>query len=361
MASSTLRVLQLTVDGYDRNQAHPLNSPLNRCTLISEVCRPPLQQFARFLRYAVPYRARIALSIACLFLIALLNAVSVGSLQPVFDGLFASEGGGSGISLPAPIKALLGERLVQLQTFLQAHRISVLTFIGAALFLVFLAKGVLTYLQQLQMRYVSEGSSGTSGTTSMRTSKPCPLSFFTRRSTGEIMSRLSSDVETLGDASTELFRNALREPLNIVGLIVLLFMIKWQLALLSLVVLPVAILPIVKFGSKIRRRGTRVQEWRAELNTILQETISGIRIVKAFGMEEYEKRRFREASDQVFRGHHADRGGWMRLTSPVLEVLGCHRDRHRLLGRRLPGHHPRASPPGPSWPSSGRWPRCINP
>jgi subfamily B ATP-binding cassette protein MsbA len=74
--------------------------------------------------------------------------------------------------------------------------------------------------------------------------------------------------------------------------------------------------PIVKFGTKIRRRGTRVQEWRAEVSTILQETISGIRIVKAFGMEEYEKGRFREASEQVFRS-------FMRiwrvyaLTSPV--------------------------------------------
>jgi subfamily B ATP-binding cassette protein MsbA len=148
-----------------------------------------------------------------------------------------------------------------------------------------------------------------------------PLRFFTQRQTGEIMSRFSADIETLGDASTELFRNALKEPLNILGFVVLLLMIKWQLAVLCLIILPVAMFPIVKFGAKIRRRGTRVQEWRAEVSTILQETISGIRIVKAFGMEEYEKGRYREASDQVFRS-------FMRiwrvdaLTSPVLEVLG---------------------------------------
>src|SRR5574337_1334159 len=148
-----------------------------------------------------------------------------------------------------------------------------------------------------------------------------PLDFFVRRSTGEIMSRLNSDVEGLGDAATNLFRNALKEPFNIIGLIVLLFLIKWQLALLSLLVLPVAILPIVRFGSKIRRRGTQVQEGRAELNTILKETISGVRIVKAFGMEEYERQRYRHASEQLFKAV-------MRiakvdaLTSPVLEVLG---------------------------------------
>ncbi len=281
----------------------------------------PLQQFVRFLRYAAPYRARIVFAIACLFLIALLNAVSIGALQPVFDGLFIPDGGSAGISLPAPIKAVLGDRLIRLQRLLPAERTDFLVFLGAALFAVFVAKGALTYLQQVQMRYVSEGIQRDIRDELYEHVQTLPLSFFTRRQTGEIMSRFNSDVETLGEASTELFRNALKEPLNILGLIAVLLMIKWQLALLSLVVLPVAIFPIVKFGAKIRRRGTRVQEWRAAVNTILQETISGVRVVKAFGMEEYEKRRYREASGQVFRS-------FMRiwrvdaLTSPVLEILG---------------------------------------
>ncbi|MBZ0158622.1 MAG: ABC transporter ATP-binding protein/permease [bacterium] len=281
----------------------------------------PLQQFCRLLRYASPYRARIVFAVACLLLAAILNAVSIGSLQPIFDGLFSPEGGGSGISLPGPIQALLGDRLDALQRSLQAHRISILTFIGGALFLVFLAKGALTYIQQLQMRYVAEGVQRDIRNDLYAHLHRLSISFFNRRSTGEIMSRLSSDVETLGEASTELFRNALKEPLNIVALIAVLFLIKWQLALLSLLVLPVAILPIVKFGVKIRRRGTQVQERRAALNTILHETVSGIRIVKAFSMEEYEKRRYREASDRLF-------GALMRitrvdaLTSPVLEILG---------------------------------------
>jgi subfamily B ATP-binding cassette protein MsbA len=281
----------------------------------------PWQQLRRFLRYAIPYQARIAFSVGCLLLIALLNAVSVGSLQPVFDALFSSDGTGMGISLPTPIRHLLGARLIQLQRFLDAHGVSVFHFLGVILFLVFLAKSAVTYIQQLQMRYVSEGIQRDIRNDLYSHVQTLPLNFFTRRATGDVMSRFSADIQTMGDASTELFRDALKEPLNIVGFIVVLFMIKWELALLSLVVLPVAVLPIAKFGSKIRRRGTRAQEWRAEVNTILQETVSGIRVVKAFGMEEYEKRRFREASQQVFRS-------FMRiwrvetLTSPVLEVLG---------------------------------------
>jgi len=197
----------------------------------------------------------------------------------------------------------------------------VLQFLGAILFLVFLIKSAVTYVQQLQMRHVSEGIQRDIRNELYEHVQGLPLNFFTRRATGDIMSRFSADIQTLGDASTELFRDALKEPLNILGFTVVLFMIKWELALLSLGVLPVAIVPIIKFGSKIRRRGTRAQERRAEVNTILQETITGIRVVKAFGMEEYEKRRFQVASQQVFRS-------LMRiwrvesLTSPVLEVLG---------------------------------------
>jgi subfamily B ATP-binding cassette protein MsbA len=280
-----------------------------------------LHQFVRFLRYARPYRGRIVLAIASLFLISLLNAISIGALQPVFDGLFIPDGGTAGISLPAPIKAALENQLPRLQRLLPEDRINFLALLGAVLFGVFLAKGALTYLQQVQMRYVSEAIQRDIRNELYARVQTLPLRFFTQRQTGEIMSRFSADIETLGDASTELFRNALKEPLNILGLIALLLMIKWQLAILCLIILPVAFLPIAKFGAKIRRRGTRVQEWRAEVNTILQETISGVRIVKAFGMEEYEKRRYREASDQVFRS-------FMRiwrvdaLTSPVLEVLG---------------------------------------
>ena len=95
----------------------------------------PWQQFRRFLRYAIPYRARIAFAIVCLLVIALLNAISVGSLQPVFDALFASEGAGLGISVPVPIAHMLGHRLNQLQQFLASHQVSVFHFLGAILFL----------------------------------------------------------------------------------------------------------------------------------------------------------------------------------------------------------------------------------
>ncbi|MGH7412460.1 MAG: ABC transporter ATP-binding protein [Candidatus Methylomirabilis sp.] len=282
----------------------------------------PSQQFVRLLRYAAPYRARVILAVACLFLIALLNAISIGSLQPIFDGLFGAASADQTISLPAPVARLLGGSLQRIQAFLREHQIGVITFIGGILFFVFVAKGALMYLQQILMRSVSERVKKDIRNDLYGHLQTLSLGFYTRRSTGELMSRLTFDIESLGGAATDFFRNALREPLNIIGLLILLFMIKWQLALLSLVVLPCAILPIVKFGKKIRTRGLRMHERRATLDTILEETISGVRIVKAFAMEDYERGRFAKANEAVF---HA----MMRvvkvdaLTSPVLEILGA--------------------------------------
>ena len=282
----------------------------------------PFQQFSRLLRYATPYRARIILAITCLFLIAILNAVSIGSLQPIFDGFFGGASADQAISLPGPVTRLLGGSLQRVHSFLREHQIGVITFIGAMLFVVFVAKGALMYLQHILMRSVAERVKKDIRNELYSHLQTLSLGFYTRRSTGELMSRLTFDIESLGSAATDFFRNALREPLNIIGLLVLLFMIKWQLALFSLVILPSALYPIVKFGRKIRKRGLRMHERRAELDTILQETISGVRIVKAFGMEDYERRRFAEANEQVFQA-------MMRvikvdaMTSPVLEILGA--------------------------------------
>jgi subfamily B ATP-binding cassette protein MsbA len=282
----------------------------------------PLQQFVRLLRYARPYRTRIYLAVVCLFLIAILNAISIGSLQPIFDGLFGGVTAGQTISLPAPVARLLGGSLDRIQALLREHQIGVITFIGAALFLIFVAKGGLLYLQQVLMRSVAERVKRDIRNDVYSHLQTLSLGFYTSRSTGELMSRVTFDIESLGGAATDFFRNALREPLNILGILVLLFMIKWELALFSLIILPCAIYPIVKFGKKIRKQGLQMHERRATLDTVLQETISGVRIVKAFAMEDYERRRFADANEQVFQAMirviKVD-----ALTSPVLEILGA--------------------------------------
>lgn len=279
-----------------------------------------MRRYLRLLRYAWPYRGRIATSIACLFVVSLLNAVSVASLQPVFDGLFGGEASRQMLSLPQALQPLLGGWTARAQQFMRAHQMSVLTLLAWFLLIVLVVKALMNYASVYLMRYVSERVMADVRDELYGHLHSLSLGFFLRKNTGEIVSRVTADVDALGAAVTDLFRNALREPFTIIGLVSLLFVIHWQLALASMLIFPITAIPVVKFGGKIRRRGTRVLERRAELSTVLQEGITGIRIVQAFGMEEHERRRFRAKNRELFQAIlrivRVD-----ALSAPVMEIL----------------------------------------
>jgi subfamily B ATP-binding cassette protein MsbA len=279
-----------------------------------------MDRYLRLLRYSLPYRGRIATSIACLFVASLLNAVSVASLQPAFDAMFGGMGQAQVLSLPGALQTWLGPWVVWAQGFMRTHQMSALTFLAWFLLAVLVVKALVGYVSVYLMRYVAERVMADVRDDLYGHLHSLSLRFFMRKNTGEIVSRVTADVDALGAAATDLFRNALRDPFTIVGLIAVLFLIHWKLALASLVIFPMTVIPIVKFGQKIRRRGTRVLERRAELSTVLQEGITGVRIVQAFGMEEYERQRFRAKNQELFQAI-------MRivrvdaLSSPVMEIL----------------------------------------
>jgi ATP-binding cassette, subfamily B, bacterial MsbA len=275
--------------------------------------------YLRLIRRAWPHRWRVGVSLVCAVIVSFLNAVSVASLQPVFDGLF---GQGAGISLPPAIARLLGDLPTRLMAYATANKLATLSLVVAFVLGVFLLKGALSFVDSYQMKWVAERIQADLRYDIYSHLHTLSLSYFTRTPTGEIMSRTTNDVALVGGSVTDLFRNALREPLSMAGLIALLFLINWKLALLSLVVFPAALYPIVQFGRKMRKRGGQVLQRFTELNTLLQETIAGIRIVKAFAMEDYERGRFRAQNERFFRA-------MIRislvdsLTHPVMDTLGA--------------------------------------
>jgi subfamily B ATP-binding cassette protein MsbA len=203
----------------------------------------------------------------------------------------------------------------------EADKLTVVGGICGVLLVLVLLKGVLMYFHKFIMNYVAEHVMMDVRNDLYAVVHTLSLGFFSRRPTGEIMARLTLDVNLLGDTVIIALSQALREPLYILSFGTLLFLLHWQLALLCVLVLPLTFIPIAKFGKKIRHRGLQVQERRAELNTILQEALTGIRIVKAFVAEEYERLRFNRKNRESFRASvriaRVD-----ALSSPVLEVLG---------------------------------------
>ena len=145
--------------------------------------------------------------------------------------------------------------------------------------------------------------------------------FFSQRTTGQLMSRVTNDVSQVQQAVSETIGDLLRESLALIGYAVLLFYWDYRLALVCVTGAPIVVYPLVRFGQRVRRTSRRSQEELARLSHITAEAFTGHRIVKAFGAEAHEARRFSRASDRLYRTN-------LKITStvallpPLMEFLG---------------------------------------
>jgi subfamily B ATP-binding cassette protein MsbA len=147
------------------------------------------------------------------------------------------------------------------------------------------------------------------------------LSYFDQKKSGELTSIIINDVANLRRALGTSFHQLLVEPINLLAFIILLFIISWKLALLSIVILPIAGLTILSIGRSIRRKSKRTAAMIAGITNIITETLSSIRVVKAFAMEGYEVQRFFKETHHYFQ-LILRRAKLRLLASPITETLG---------------------------------------
>jgi len=186
---------------------------------------------------------------------------------------------------------------------------------------VFLTKNVFLYLKNISMTVVQYHL-----ITEMRNRlyehfNSLSLSYFNQNKSGELTSIMINDVSNLRRALGTSFHQIIVEPINLLAFIFLLFIISWKLALLSLIILPIAGFTILVIGRSIRRKSKRTAAMIAGITNIITETLSSIRVVKAFAMEEYEVQRFFKETRQYFQliFHRAK---LRLLASPITETLG---------------------------------------
>ncbi len=147
-----------------------------------------------------------------------------------------------------------------------------------------------------------------------------PLSFFSSNSTGTLMSRITYDINLVSECISNGIGNLLKESFTMISLIVTLFYIDIQLTVIALIFYPLAMYPIIRMGKRMRKVGTFSQQAMGSLNTFLHETISGARIVKAFGMEKYEIDRFEKVNKNFFSTVMKS-FKVQALSRPIMEVL----------------------------------------
>jgi subfamily B ATP-binding cassette protein MsbA len=199
--------------------------------------------------------------------------------------------------------------------------LTMLKLIPLAIVAIFMLKGLFDYGQAYLMSYVGQRIIADLREKIYNHLQSLSLSFFTRNPTGTLMSRITNDVSMVQGAVTDAVTGLLKDFFTIIGLVAVVFYRDWRLAIVALVVFPVAVYPIVKFGRKLRSYSVRSQTAMGDISTILLETISGNRIVKAFNMEDYERKRFARENRRLF-GISLKSARVRAISHPLMEFLG---------------------------------------
>jgi ATP-binding cassette, subfamily B, bacterial MsbA len=246
----------------------------------------PLQ---RLFGYARPYRGRFAVALAAMVVYAAATASVAALIQPVIDKVLPT-----GHDLYKWCAALLIVYLVKgLGAYASAF---VMTDIG---------QRVVRDLRDRLFRHILDQSA----------------TFFSRHSSGQLMSRITNDVNQVQQAVSETVGDLMREGLSLVGLVLFLFYQDARLALVAVTGAPLVVYPLVRFGKRIRSTTRRSQEQLEQLSHVTAEAFTGHRIVKAFGAEAHEEQRFRRASQRLYRTNLKVTSA-LAILPPLMELLG---------------------------------------
>ncbi|MGQ9643954.1 MAG: ABC transporter ATP-binding protein [Ignavibacterium sp.] len=271
-----------------------------------------MNTYLRIISYVKPYWKHLVLTFLFTIFYALLNGASVYLTIPLLDTLF-QESATKRVQQQSQIeqaKSFLPDWVQDIQhsvtqTFnnyiLSGDKADILIKICFVILVTFLFKNIFAYLQGYFMSYVEYGAMKDLRDEAYRHLHKLPISYFKRERVGNLISRFTNDVNIVQSSISATFSNLIKEPLTILVFLGIALSISWQLTLFALIILPFSMAIIAWIGFKLRRQTTKLQEKLADITSILQETISGVKIVKAFGMEEFENKRFMKETREFFR------------------------------------------------------------
>ncbi len=226
--------------------------------------------YKRLLLYLKPYKLRIIWGVLFTALTSAMITAQTYLVKPVLDDVFVNKN-----------KTLL-------------------YLVPPALILVTIIKGITSYAKDYLIGYVGQKVINNIRDELYAHVQSLSFSYFTRTPTGVIVSRIMNDVNLIQGALTRVPASVIQGLATMLGLLGVIFYLNWRLALLSFVALPLAGLALSRFSRRLRKTSTTMQEQLGQLTTHLHETIAGVRIVKAFGMEGYEGRRFAARNRDLF-------------------------------------------------------------
>jgi len=246
--------------------------------------------YFRILRFIKPYWPRLLSAMVCMLVVSAITAAFALLTKNVLDDIFIDK-----------------------DKFM-------LTVIPLAVMGLGIIKGLFTFGEGYLMNYVGQRVVANLREQLYNHLQTLSLSFFDRTPTGVLMARITNDVNSIQGAVSNAVTGMIKDVFTAVGLVGVVFYRDWLLALVAILVFPLAAYPFVQFSRTLRKISKRTLETMAYISTFLQETIVGHRIVKAFNMEKYENRRFNVANERYFK-YLMKRVKIRALSNPIMEWL----------------------------------------
>jgi len=250
-----------------------------------------MKDFIRLLEFFKPYKVRLVAAFIFSGLVAALTGAYAWLVRPVLDGIFIDK-----------------------DTFL-------LNVLPLAILAVAVMKAAFSYGQNYLMNYV-----GNQVITDIRERlflqlMRLPVRFHDSNTSGRLVSRVINDVNMMANAVVGVLKDLFQQGLTFLAMFGVILYQNWKLAAVSLLVIPISSFTMVRMGQRLRSLATRGQERMCDMASTLQETLAGIRIVKAFGREEAEGRRFRYSNE-----------AFLRMTMKAIQVSSLGNSHMEVIG-----------------------------
>lgn len=237
-----------------------------------------------------PYKSQVVIALIFMFVSSAAASMSMMILKPVFDYIFVAK--------DEKMLWALGVSIVFI------YMIKAIAHYGQATSMSWLGLRIVTDLQvKLYDHYMR-----------------MDLTFFHQNQTGTLVSRITSDAVLMRNTATKVVTSAGKDLTQLIGMVTVMLYTNWQLALLALVVFPITIGPVLRIGRRIRKVTVNTQVQLGQFMTLMNQTLSGIRHVKAYRMEDYERSRLRTLTESVraliFKSERTK-----ALNSPIMETV----------------------------------------
>jgi ATP-binding cassette, subfamily B, bacterial MsbA len=278
-----------------------------------------MKQLARLVRYVRPYSVQLIVSVVLMAMVGLLDAFRVLLIGPIFDRVLNPASQSRDISL---FRIPYTDHTLYLQQLVPQHFTNAWTVVAFALVMATVLKGVFDYIGTYLVNYAGFGL-----ITDMRNELYSSVlrrsaAFFQRNPTGTLVSTIINDVDRVQFAMSTVLAELLQQVFTLIFTAAVVILLGGKLAWVLLIFLPFIIFSAGRIGRRVRKTTRKGQDKLAEIQNILHETITGNRIVKAFGMERWETVRFKSAAKRLFKANLRSVKA-SALSSPLMDIFGA--------------------------------------